>query len=186
MRIERKGLPLQFAIRNSQFAMHDRIYLVGFMGSGKTEVGPRLADRLGLEFVDLDAEIERAEGMTIREIFEKSGEPYFRALERKHLQAVACRPPVVVALGGGAYIDSENRALAERTGVTVWLKVSFDNVVHRVKMDGARPLFASLEQSRRLYDSRVPIYELARIHIPTDDRTPDAIVDDIVRRLEEL
>src|SRR5262245_35541185 len=123
----------------------ERIYLVGFMGAGKSRVGRELAERLGWIFIDMDAEIERAERMPIRDIFARFGEPHFRSLERDLLRRLSKRSRAVIALGGGAYIDPENRLLAESTGLTVWLKVSFDNVVHRVTMDGTRPMFASPE-----------------------------------------
>src|SRR5262249_46562444 len=93
---------------------------------------------------------------------------------------------VVIALGGGAYIDPDNRLVADSAGISVWLKVSFDNVVHRVTIDGTRPLFTNPEQAKRLYEDRIPLYNLARIHIPTDDHEPAAIVDEILQRMEGL
>src|SRR5262245_60897914 len=113
-----------------------RIFLVGFMGAGKSHVGRELAGRLGWRFIDMDEEIEGTERLSIREIFAQFGEPHFRRLEREHLKRLSTEDHAVIALGGGAYIDAENRATAESSGVTVWLKVSFDNVVHRVTMDG--------------------------------------------------
>src|SRR5438045_1724597 len=151
-----------------------RIFLVGFMGAGKTRVGVELAERLAWRFIDLDMEIERAEKLPIREIFGDFGEPHFRNLERAHLRRISMESCAVIALGGGAYIDPENRSVAESSGLSVWLKVSFDNVVHRVTMDGTRPLFANPAQARRLYDDRIPIYSMARVHIATDEREPAA------------
>src|SRR5262245_58601581 len=164
----------------------DRVYLVGFMGAGKTRVGRELASRLGWFFVDMDQEIENAEGISVRQIFEQRGEPHFRQLEREHLKRLSSRTRVVVALGGGAYIDLENRLLADSTGTTVWLKVSFDNVVHRVTIDGTRPLFASSDQAKRLYEDRIPVYALAQVHVLTDGREPGDVADEIVERTTKL
>jgi shikimate kinase len=164
----------------------NRIFLVGFMGAGKTLIGRELASRLGWRFLDLDEEIESAEKMVVRDIFAHRGEPHFRELERKYLKGLSAESDAVVALGGGAYIDPQNRSLADSVGVTVWLKVSFDNVVHRVTMDGTRPLLASLEQAKRLFEDRIPLYNLARIHVATDDREPRAIVDEILEQVKSL
>src|SRR5262245_14525614 len=101
-----------------------RIFLVGFMGAGTSRVGRELASRLGWRFIDLDAEIEHAENMLVREIFLRFGEPQFRSLETAHLNRVAVENNVVIALGGGAYIDQQNRITADLSGLTVWLKVS--------------------------------------------------------------
>ena len=156
------------------------------MGAGKSRVGRELAARLRWSFIDMDSEIERIEKMTIREIFARSGEPHFRALERSHLKRLSTRPRSVIALGGGAYINKENRLLADATGITVWLKVSFDNVVHRVTMNGTRPMLTSAEQAKKLYEDRLPVYSLARIHVLTDGREPAAIAGEILEQLEKL
>jgi shikimate kinase len=164
----------------------ERIFLVGFMGAGKTHVGRDLAGRLGWSFIDLDAEIERGEEMAIRDMFRQFGELHFRRLEHDYLKRLSVQAKVVIALGGGAYIDPDNRLLADSAGITIWLKVSFDNVVHRVTIDGTRPLFSNAEQAKRLYEDRIPLYSLARIHIQTDDREPAAIVDEILQHMEGL
>jgi shikimate kinase len=164
----------------------NRIFLVGFMGAGKTLIGRELASRLGWRFMDLDEEIESAEKMAVRDIFANCGEPHFRELERKYLKGLSAESDAVVALGGGAYVDTQNRSLADSAGVTVWLKVSFDNVVHRVTMDGTRPLLSNLEQAKRLFEDRTPLYNLARIHVATDEREPRAIVDEILEQVKSL
>src|SRR5262249_18513293 len=128
-----------------------RVFLVGFMGAGKTLVGRELAQRLGWRFIDLDEGIEGAESLQIRALFSRHGEPHFRNLERTYLQRLSGDSQIVVALGGGAYVDPANRELADSTGIAVWLKVSFDNVVHRVTIDGSRPLFSNPEQAKCLY-----------------------------------
>jgi len=164
----------------------DRVYLVGFMGAGKTSVGRSLAVQLGWAFVDLDAEIERSQKMTIRDIFQKSGEAQFRQLEREHLKRLSERPRVVIALGGGATVDPENRLVIDSTGISVWLNVAFETAARRVSMDGTRPLFKDPEHAERLYENRLPIYKLARIHVLADNRPPADIAGEVAMRLQEL
>ena len=164
----------------------ERVYLVGFMGAGKTSVGRSLASQLGWSFVDLDAEIERSQKMAIRDIFLKHGEAHFRQLEREHLKTLSGRPRVVIALGGGATMDPENRLVLESTGVSVWLNVAFETAARRVSTDGTRPLFKDPEHARRLYETRQPIYTLSRIHVLADNRPPAAIAGEVARRLQGL
>src|SRR5690242_8591111 len=120
------------------------------MGAGKTTVGRRLAKKLGWKFIDLDEEIETREGRAIAEIFRQDGEPHFRKLEQQYLKDLSSVRNAVIALGGGTFIDPENRRLAEQTGLTVWLKVSFANVADRVKFDGKRPKFVDKTQAEQL------------------------------------
>ncbi len=163
-----------------------RIYLVGFMGSGKTTVGRRLAKKLGWKFIDLDEEIERYERRTVADIFRQDGEAYFRQLERHSLEQASSSKQSVIALGGGAFLDPENRGLAENTGLTVWLKVSFAKVGDRVKIDGTRPKLTSKEQAEGLYQSREPYYALAKLHVSTDDGTPETIAEEIIEAVRKL
>jgi len=156
------------------------------MGAGKSTVGRRLAKKLGWKFIDLDTEIERREGRSISEIFREKGEPYFRDLERSCLKDLSTSRKSVIALGGGAYMDPENRDVAEKTGLTVWLKVSFSKLVHRVKIDGTRPKFVDQAQAERLYQIREPLYALAKVHVSTDDGTPESAVDEIMGVLRKL
>ncbi len=164
----------------------ERVYLIGFMGAGKTSVGRALAARMKWNFVDLDAEIEHSQQMTIPDIFTKFGEPHFRQLESEHLKHLSGRPHVVIALGGGAVMDPENRALMDSTGVTVWLNVSFETAARRVAMDGTRPLFKDQKRAEQLFESRLPIYRQARIHVPADNRPPAKIAGDVAKRLRKL
>lgn len=157
-----------------------RIYLIGFMGSGKSTVGRHLARRLGWKFIDLDREIERSERHAIADIFRERGEAHFRQLESLCLKRISSSEKAVIALGGGAFLDPENRALAEKTGLTVWLKASFAKVADRVRIDGTRPKFTSKEQAEALYRSREPYYALAKVHVSTDDGTPETIADEII------
>jgi shikimate kinase len=158
---------------------YSRIYLIGFMGAGKSTVGRRLAKKLGWKFIDLDDEIVRREKREIATIFREDGEPHFRNLERECLKQVSSSPKAVIALGGGTFIDPENRDVAEKTGLTVWLKVSFTNIAGRVKIDGTRPKFPDKDQARLLYESREPYYALARIQVSTDSGTPESVADEI-------
>jgi shikimate kinase len=160
-----------------------RIYLIGFMGAGKTSVGWRLAKKLGWKFIDLDEEIERSEGRPVAEIFRESGEAHFRQVERnclKKLSSSTTAQKSVMALGGGTFLDPENRAVAEATGLTVWLKVSFSTAAGRVKIDGTRPKFPSKERAELLYQTREPYYALAKVHISTDHGTPETVADEIL------
>jgi len=164
----------------------ERVYLVGFMGAGKTSVGRALAAQLGWSFVDLDVEIERSQKMPVRDIFSKSGEAHFRQLEHEHLKRLSERPRVVIALGGGASVDPENRRVIDSTGTSVWLNVPFDTASRRVSMDGTRPLFKDPEHAERLFETRLPIYKLARIHVLADNRPPAEIAGEVAMRLQEL
>lgn len=150
------------------------------MGAGKSTVGRRLAHKLGWKFVDLDEEIERREHRSISDIFKHDGEPRFRAIERLCLKEFSSSPKTIIALGGGAFIDPENRDLAENTGMTVWLKVSFAKVADRVKIDGTRPNFPDPQKAEQLFHSRQSLYSLAKVHIATDGVSPDSVADEII------
>jgi shikimate kinase len=157
-----------------------RIYLIGFMGAGKTTVGRRLAKKLGWKFIDLDEEIERLEHRAIADIFRDHGESHFRRLEGRYLESASFSQNSVIALGGGAFLAPESRKIAENTGLTVWLKASFAKVASRVKIDGTRPNFSSKEQAEALYRTREPYYAMAKVHVSTEDETPEAIADEII------
>src|SRR5436190_11034632 len=109
------------------------VVLVGMMGAGKSSIGRRLAQRLGLAFVDADAEIEAAAGMTIAEIFSTYGEPYFRSGEQRVIARLLDSGPQVLATGGGAYMNADTRAGIAYKGVSVWLKADFEVLMRRVK-----------------------------------------------------
>jgi shikimate kinase len=156
------------------------------MGAGKSTIGRRLARRLGWKFIDLDAEIERREQRPIAEIFRENGEPHFRSLERTCLKELSGTRKAVIALGGGTFIDAENRDVAERTGLTVWLKASFSTLADRVRIDGTRPKFVDRAQAEQLYQTREPSYALAKVRVLTDAGSPDAAVDEIITMLGRL
>lgn len=138
------------------------LYLVGFMGSGKTSVGRHLAHRLGWSFFDLDHEIQAAEKTTIAEILDARGEPEFRRIESEmllqHVHAIERGRPAVLALGGGAFVGPANRELILQHGIAVWLDCPFDIVQRRA--GDPQPLAASYESLREVYalaDVRIPI-----------------------------
>jgi shikimate kinase len=150
------------------------------MGAGKTTVGRRLAKKLGWKFIDLDEEIERREGCAVAEIFRKHGESHFRSLERRCLKDLSSLSKTVVALGGGAFMDPQNRQLAENTGLTVWLKLSFAKAVTRVRIDGTRPNFMDQEKAQILYQARESDYALAKFHVSTEEGSPESVADEII------
>jgi len=151
------------------------IYVVGFMGAGKSTVGRHLAHRLGWSFFDTDAEIEAAERTAIADIFAARGEPEFRRIETavigQLVRSVERGRPAVVALGGGAFSQPDNRLLLENNGITVWLDCPFDTVRHRVGQATHRPLARDTEAFAALYEARRDHYCLADVHVPiaTDD-----------------
>ena len=151
------------------------IYLVGFMGCGKSTVGRALADELGWHFADLDEDIERRAGSTITGIFDTLGEPAFRALEtaslRDRVHSVQSGRPQVVSLGGGAFLNEENYELVANHGVTVWLDCPFSMIQRRVAAQTHRPLARDPEQLESLFEARRPGYARAdfRIEVLEDD-----------------
>src|SRR6516164_2152356 len=162
------------------------VVLVGMMGAGKTSVGKRLAAKLGMPFVDADAEIEAGAQLTISEIFERFGEAYFRDGERKVIARLLNDGPLVLATGGGAFMNPVTRDNIAARGVSIWLKPGFEVLLARVRKKSNRPLLktADPEQTlRRLLEERSPIYALADFTIESLDGSHDSVVDAILRRL---
>ena len=162
------------------------VVLIGMMGAGKTSVGKRLAAKLALPFVDADAEIEAGAQLTISEIFERFGEAYFRDGERKVIARLLNGGPLVLATGGGAFMNPVTRDNIAARGVSIWLKPDFDILLARVRKKSNRPLLktADPEQTlRRLLEERSPTYALADFTIESLDGSHDSVVEAILRRL---
>jgi shikimate kinase len=156
------------------------LYIVGFMGSGKSTVGRHMADRLGWSFFDTDHEIEAAEKTTIADIFDSRGEAEFRRIEneilRQHVHWIERGRPAVVALGGGAFVDPENRELLTSHGLTVWLDCPFETLRRRIPEAAHRPLARDPEKFAALYESRRENYRLADIHVVIENDDPNCAV----------
>jgi len=159
------------------------LFLAGFMGSGKSTVGRLLAEEMGWEFVDLDEEIERAQNMTITEIFAQRGEGAFRQIEhealREQLRAAERGKPRVVALGGGAFAQERNRAMLEATGTVVWLDAPLEVLLKRVEHEIHRPLARDPKRFAELYEARRVAYAEADFRVEADD-DPRVIVNRIL------
>jgi shikimate kinase len=162
----------------------DKIYLVGFMGAGKSSVARVLARRLDWKAEDIDARIERIERRDIPTIFRDSGEPYFRAREREVLLGLLPERGTVVASGGGTFADASNRELMLRDGGVVWLDAPFTTVLQRVPVDGRRPLAADRLGMEQLYNQRLPAYRQAHLRVDAGRGSVEELVDVIVEWLE--
>jgi shikimate kinase len=165
---------------------NDKIYLVGFMASGKSTIARALAARLHWETEDIDDLIERRERRTIAEIFAKQGEPYFRAIERDMLKVIQPIRHVVIATGGGTFADPENRAIINMDGTSVWIDVPLQDLLHRIPLDGRRPLAASRGDLERLYVTRNESYRLAHLRVNAARVPVSAVVDRILEALAQL
>lgn len=164
------------------------IVLVGLMGAGKSSIGRRLAHRLGLPFVDADTEIEKAADLTIPEIFEKHGEPYFRAGEVRVVARILESGPQVLATGGGAYMNPETRTRIRERGISLWLKAELDVLMKRVKRRGDRPLLKADDPQavlKRLMDERYPVYAEADLTVVSREASHEEVVDDVLAALAE-
>ncbi len=164
------------------------IFLVGYMGAGKSSVGAAVADRLGFRFIDLDREISRRLGATIPEIFTQSGETAFRAAESDELARCAELDDVVVATGGGAFCSDANRELIHRLGgVSVFLDLPWAVLQQRLAVDNSgRPMFDDTNQARQLFEQRLPQYRCALVRVAlAGDEDPDEVVGRVVDTLRE-
>jgi len=166
------------------------VVLVGMMGAGKSSIGRRLAQRLGVTFVDADAEIEAAAGMTIAEIFATYGEPYFRSGEQRVIARLLESGPKVLATGGGAFINPETRAGVRQKGVSVWLKAEFEVLMRRVKRRATadRPMLQGdpAQRIRHLMDERYPLYAEADVTVISREVSHEIIVNEIVSELARV
>jgi shikimate kinase len=165
------------------------IVMIGMPGCGKSALGRRLAPRLELPFMDVDEEIERAAGKTIKEIFADHGEAYFRDGERRVIARLLAAGPQVMATGGGALLNEETRASIRRSGLAIWVKADVALLVRRVTKRNSRPLFEGRDAEtvvRDLMAARQPIYEaVADLAVESRDVPHDVIVDEIVAALAQ-
>ena len=165
------------------------LVLVGLMGAGKSSIGRRLAQRLDLDFVDADTEIERAAACTIEEIFARCGEPAFRDGERRVIvRLLEDRPPIVLATGGGAFMDPETRAAIRRHAVSIWLRADLEVLLRRVARRSNRPLLKQGDPRdvlTRLIQVRHPVYAEADLVVDSDDSPPEVTVEKVVSALRQ-
>lgn len=164
----------------------DKIYLVGFMAAGKSTVGRALAQRLGWRDEDVDELIEQRERLTVADIFARHGEPYFRRAEREILHLLQPMRHVVVATGGGTFVDADNRSLINLDGVSVWIDLPLSEVVTRIPLDGRRPLAADRAALEQLYGIRAEAYRHAHVRIPSSQLSVLDVVDRIVDAVASL
>jgi shikimate kinase len=149
-----------------------RVVLVGFMGAGKSTVGPLVARRLGWTFLDLDDDIEAADGRTVPEIFASDGEAAFRAAERAAAERACARERLVLATGGGAFTVPETRRVLQQGALTVWLRCTLEALLARIPTDGSRPLAANRATIGPLLAGREPSYALADLTVDTTHSAP--------------
>ena len=168
--------------RGERLGAPRRIFLVGFMGSGKTTVGRRLAERLAYPFFDVDEIVEASTGRTVRQIFEAEGESAFRRREASVLQTATALERAVVATGGGTFGPSENRDRIALSGVSVFLDVPFPVILGRLEGKSAnRPLFGNPTEAFRLYSSRLELYRTADLRVTV---APGETVEEIAERVQ--
>ena len=160
------------------------LVLVGFMGSGKTAIGKRVAEKLGLTFVDMDAEIERKAGRKIAEIFSSEGESYFRFLERREARDLSAKQDMVIATGGGVVLDPDNLKDFGKSGVVICLWIDGETAFERTRRASHRPLLQGENPRKRideLLEKRQPLYKQIENIVDTRGRGLDAIVEDVLR-----
>ncbi len=166
------------------------VVLVGMMGVGKSSIGRRLGGRLGVPFVDADAEIEKAAGMSIADIFDRHGEAYFRSGEARVIARLLDGGPQVLATGGGAVMNADTRAAIKAKGVSIWLSAELDLLMRRInKRKNDRPMLLTADPAatlRQLLAEREPVYAQADITVQSREVPHDAIVAEIIRALADF
>ena len=177
----------QYISVNEKLSNKNKIVLVGLMGSGKTSIGRRLAIRLELPFSDSDDEIEKAADSSIEDIFELLGEESFREGERRVIGRLLDGPPIVLATGGGAFMDPKTRKIIAENGVSIWLKSDLDTLVKRTSKRKNRPLLKNKnhrEVLKHLMEVRYPIYQLADIIINSLDVPAEETLYQVIKSLD--
>ena len=154
------------------------------MGAGKTTMAQALARRLGWRAEDVDLLIETRERRTVAEIFAREGEPYFRSIERQVIWSLLPIRHLVIATGGGTFIDPENRAAINTDGLSVWLDVPLEILLNRIPADGRRPLAADRVQMAVLYESRRLAYQHAKIRLDASRARAEELVEQLIEQLE--
>jgi shikimate kinase len=164
--------------------LNNLVFLIGFMGAGKTTVGKALAAKVNFHFADVDDWIEAQTGKTVPEIFSEFGEVYFRRLETETLQSCARLKNAVISVGGGAFVREENRRIIQNAGRSIWLDCSLDVVISRIEFDGTRPLARNRDELQELLRSRITAYSLADFTVQVDDKNVEQVVDAIHQHLK--
>jgi len=165
------------------------IVLVGLMGAGKTCIGKRLAQRLGLPFIDADDEIEKAADCSINEIFELYGESAFRDGERRVIARLLDGPVHVLATGGGAFVNDATRAQVKKTAISIWIRADIELLLSRTGRRNNRPLLKNTDSRKKLetlIEERYPAYEQADIVVESGQESPDITVDQTLAKLQDL
>ncbi|EJF97170.1 shikimate kinase [Bartonella taylorii] len=176
-------------IKNQLLSTLDKraLVLVGLMGAGKSVIGKRVATILHLPFYDSDQEIEKAANMTITELFETYGEPEFRALEQRVILNLIKKKPLVLATGGGAYINQDIRKAIHQNGISIWLKVDLDILMKRVSRRPTRPLLQTenpKETMKKLMEQRYPIYAKANLTINSHKESHHTVAKNVIRSVQ--
>ena len=164
----------------------ENIFLVGSMGAGKSTIGKQLAKSLRKDFVDSDHEIESRTGGDIGYIFDLEGEEGFRKRERQAIEDLTQKRDIVLAPGGGAFMDEDTRAAVAKSGISVWLRADLNTLGRRTALRNSRPLLNNADPARSLEDlmkTRYPVYALADITVESDDGPLDATVARVVDAL---
>jgi shikimate kinase len=164
------------------------IALVGLMGCGKTSIGKCLAKELDIPFIDLDNQIENMANMSIPEIFENRGEAYFRQLEIKEAKKILDGKPLVLATGGGAFINDEIRALIKEKAISIWINADLETLLERVSRKNTRPLLETgnkKEILQHLIDKRYPIYKQADITVNTSKYSHNVVLGRIIEAIND-
>tara|TARA_B100000242_G_scaffold153365_2_gene109511 strand:- start:2802 stop:3302 length:501 start_codon:yes stop_codon:yes gene_type:complete len=158
------------------------IFLVGFMGAGKTTVGMELAKKLNYKLIDTDHSIENDQSREIKDIFSEEGELFFRNLETLKLKELINVENAIISTGGGIILKDENRSILNNL-FTIYLKADFENIFNRIKQDTSRPLLLTddpYNTAKDIFKSRQSVYESFKIHVRTDNKTPHQVVEEII------
>ena len=167
----------------------NNIILVGFMGTGKSVVGKKLAEKLKRDFLELDDSIEAKENMSIKDIFEKKGEPYFRSVEKEVVKESSSRKNIIISAGGGAIVDEENFKNLKNSGTIICLKASPETILKRTKDLKIHPLLNVSDPKARIKElllKREPYYNRADFAIETDGISAGHIADKIIDILSKI